>query len=335
MIRLSLPIRRVHQVSSVVQEYLNHTKLNVSLQEFNAILNTSTNPTTPHQQWEQQVFEACKQDGDLVKGVADFIIKTKADGGMDALRLYKISMDYGKNDAAGVSYATLLYRGTGGAEKDVQRASVILNKLAKKGNPAAQMNYATLLQQQGGGNEGRVKELLELAHQSGGQVEATSQLGSMHLKEGKVELAIEYLDKAAAQGHAKSAYVLATLYASPLKQDWTRAFQYYVKAATGGLVEAQYNLGHCYMTGQGTRQDLQLAREYWTLAADQGFPLAQINVGKMYMDGHGVPQDKIKAKMYFEQVVKGTSVHAQQAALLLQQLETKESKEQGWGCVVM
>jgi TPR repeat protein len=322
---------QLQHTAAMMAEYLKNVRLNLSLEEFTTILAATREPIGDR--WEQGVFDACKQDGDIVKGVADFCVKTDAQGGKQALALYKISMDYGKNDAAGVSYATLLYRGTGGVEQDVIKASTILEALAKKGNPSAQMNYATLLSRQANPDTHKIIELLELASRNG-QLEASGQLGRMYLQAGKMNKALSHLQVAATGGHAQSAYILGTLYSAPLEgvdMDYAKAFQYYVQAASLGMMEAQYNVGHLYMTGKGTPQDLKLAHEYWKLAADQGFPLAQINVAKMYMDGHGVTRNVEMASKYLQMAANGQGAHAEQAQRLLEQCK-KKGKE---GCCVM
>ena len=55
-----------------------------------------------------------------------------------------------------------------------------------------------------------------------------------------------------------------------------------------------------YGEGKGVRQDYTKAREWYQKAADQGDAYAQNNIGAMYYLGHGERQDYAKAAEWFE-----------------------------------
>jgi len=59
--------------------------------------------------------------------------------------------------------------------------------------------------------------------------------------------------------------------------------------------KAQNELGTLYQTGQGVTQNYTKAAEYFEKAADQGRADAQYNLGKMYEYGEGVTQNDTKA----------------------------------------
>ena len=55
-----------------------------------------------------------------------------------------------------------------------------------------------------------------------------------------------------------------------VRQDYTKAVQWYRKAAEQGNVEAQHNLGAVYVNGQGVHQDHKIAKEWYKKACDNG-----------------------------------------------------------------
>ncbi len=58
------------------------------------------------------------------------------------------------------------------------------------------------------------------------------------------------------------------------------AFRYFKRAADGGNVNAQYEVGECLCTGRGVNTDREEALRYYNLAASQGHPDARIAVGE-------------------------------------------------------
>ena len=69
--------------------------------------------------------------------------------------------------------------------------------------------------------------------------------------------------------------------------------------ATQGIAEAQTNLGLLYYYGRGVLRDYTKAREWFEKAAAQGDADAQYNLGALYEFGHGVKQDSVRAFMWY------------------------------------
>ena len=78
--------------------------------------------------------------------------------------------------------------------------------------------------------------------------------------------------QSARQGNAAAQFNLGLMYDSGrgVRQDYTKAVQWYRKAAEQGNVEAQHNLGAVYVNGQGVRQDHKIAKEWYKKACDNG-----------------------------------------------------------------
>ena len=72
----------------------------------------------------------------------------------------------------------------------------------------------------------------------------------------------------------------------------------YEKAKAGDM-DAQYEIGNCFMTGKIVHQDFAQAMKWLTVAADQGEPFAMYNIGILYSCGHGVKQNCSMAQLWF------------------------------------
>ncbi|MDZ4733240.1 MAG: tetratricopeptide repeat protein [Nitrospirota bacterium] len=109
------------------------------------------------------------------------------------------------------------------------------------------------------------------------------------------------LQTQATQGVAKAQTNLGLLYFYGLgvPKDYTKAREWFEKAAVQGDAEAQYNLGLLYDFEKGVPQDFATARHWYEQAAMQGHAGAQNNLGGLYEFGHGVKQDSVRAYMWY------------------------------------
>ena len=71
-----------------------------------------------------------------------------------------------------------------------------------------------------------------------------------------------------------------------MEQDRARAVHWYTKAAEQGHAQAQFNLGVCFLTGQGVEQDLARAVHWYTKAAEQGDPKHLLGAARFLADRH-------------------------------------------------
>ena len=55
-----------------------------------------------------------------------------------------------------------------------------------------------------------------------------------------------------------------------MRQDYTKAKQWFEKAANQGVADAQFNLGVMYGQGKGVRQDYAKAKEWVGESCDNG-----------------------------------------------------------------
>jgi hypothetical protein len=118
--------------------------------------------------------------------------------------------------------------------------------------------------------------------------------------------AAEWYRKAAEQGSAFAQLSLGLMYynGEGVPKDYTKAAEWYRKAAEQGDDIAQRRLGFMYYSGEGVPQDYTKATEWWQKAAEQGDAGSQLSLGSMYRDGIGVPQDYTKAAEWFRKAAE-------------------------------
>lgn len=95
--------------------------------------------------------------------------------------------------------------------------------------------------------------------------------------------------------------------------------------AEQGDAKAQVFVAYLYETGQGVTRNYSKAAEWYGRAARQGNPEAQTQLGNMHRIGRGVPQNYVLAYMWFELAEKKGSA---QAVKLKGSVAGKMTKEQ-------
>eukprot|EP00737_Agarophyton_chilense_P003571 gb/GEZJ01004224.1/.p1 GENE.gb/GEZJ01004224.1/~~gb/GEZJ01004224.1/.p1 ORF type:complete len:1125 (-),score=177.53 gb/GEZJ01004224.1/:1648-5022(-) len=113
--------------------------------------------------------------------------------------------------------------------------------------------------------------------------------------------AISYYKKAAAENDEVALNNLGVLYNQGSKRNLDLAVHYFREAIKYGSLEAQGNLGDCYMYGQGVPKDFLKAMELYSESAEKGNKVARTDLATLYYLGLGVPVDYVKAlSMYRE-----------------------------------
>ncbi len=114
--------------------------------------------------------------------------------------------------------------------------------------------------------------------------------------------AMKWYLKAAEKGDARAEYNLGIFYERGLsnRQDYKKAVEWYLKAAEHHLADAQFNLGFLYEKGLGVTQNYREATEWYRKAAEQGDADAQVNLGFIYETAQGLPQDLKEAVKWYK-----------------------------------
>ena len=169
-----------------------------------------------------------------------------------------------------------------GVEKNTKLAFYWLQKAAVQGDAAAQWRLGGLF---ASGFEGQASDLtqaLDWCQRAAEQgfVAAQANLGVLYALLRRVDFAVQWWAKAAAQNDPEACYNLALAYlkGEGVARDPVRAFPYMVVAADAGVVPAQSRLGLMYATGEGVAQDPIAAHQWLLLAAGKGDAAARGNV---------------------------------------------------------
>ena len=113
----------------------------------------------------------------------------------------------------------------------------------------------------------------------------------------KLNKGIANLKKASKLGYAQADYQLAFIYYIE-KKDNKHAFQYFSKAAEGGIVNAQVQLGIMYDSGIGTAVNKIKSLEWYEKAALQGNIQGMIAYGFELLIGEYLEQDSERGLNY-------------------------------------
>ena len=176
-----------------------------------------------------------------------------------ALEQYQRGADEGQVDCM-IQAATYYLEGRG-VDKDVTRATKILNAAAEKGNPQAHLSLAILAFQE---EEPDVltgyKHLLSAS--TGGLATAQNELGLLYLS-GKLGVA-----------------------------DVPAAITWFGSAAQANYAPAQNNLGALYEQGTGVPQNYETAAQYYNLSAAQGNASAVLALARFHAAGAAMEVNK-------------------------------------------
>lgn len=104
----------------------------------------------------------------------------------------------------------------------------------------------------------------------------------------------------AMEGNHIAQHILGMMYGqgNGAPQDDTKALQWTLLAAEGGLANAQFSAGTMYFEGRGTPANESQAFFWYAQAAVQGDASAQMILARMYTQGVGTARDPAKAEYW-------------------------------------
>jgi len=176
---------------------------------------------------------------------------------------------------AKASLGYMLYTGRG-VPANEHEGLRLLKDAADEGSPTASFNYAKILMDQ---------------------------------SEGKTDVALSYMKKAADLDMEKAQIALAEWYYfgdKGIPVDYKEALKYYERAAEKGNPLAENAVGGIYYEGLGVPFDRKKGTEYFQKAADKGMPRAQVHLADIYLMGNTLPKSKVEAlKWLFRANVQG------------------------------
>ncbi len=218
-------------------------------------------------------------DDMMAMGLADFYIKYGKYS--EAMEIY----DSLSNITPEVSYRIgLLYRDgvlSDPPKPDFMQAAYYFRNAADENHIKAAYEYGMLCFRPTGKfrKDFRSAQKYFTIAADGGIAEAQYVLGFMY-KSGHVTKdlpkAVEYLEKAKAQGHSFSAMELASIYQQPEVQNFQRAYECALVAAEHGVAEGEFILANLLFFGRGCEPDVNKAYELYEKAALHGIHYAEV-----------------------------------------------------------
>lgn len=95
--------------------------------------------------------------------------------------------------------------------------------------------------------------------------------------------AMQYLERAASQGHAQAMLLLGYIFDKAEENETAAA--YYRRSAEAGNAGGAYALGTMYASGDGVERDFEKARSWYQQAADMGHAPALETLGIAHVEG--------------------------------------------------
>jgi TPR repeat protein len=98
--------------------------------------------------------------------------------------------------------------------------------------------------------------------------------------------AVDWLHRAANQGHAGAQYALGAEASNPVQ-----AYHWYLRAAEQGHSQAEYVVGRALEEGNGVPRNYRKAVEWYRKSAESGHADGMFRLGLLYEQGRGTERD--------------------------------------------
>jgi TPR repeat protein len=114
---------------------------------------------------------------------------------------------------------------------------------------------------------------------------------------------LNLLNELHCQGDLRATYAIGTWYlhgSAVTPRNIVKALKMIRAAAKGGVADAAFDLAICYEKGAGVQKSLMRAFEWYVRAALLGDMQATYEVGRMYFYGLGVPRNRRLSSFWLE-----------------------------------
>jgi len=138
--------------------------------------------------------------------------------------------------------------------------------------------------------------------------------------------AVEWYEKAAKNRFAPALASLGYLYqtGSGVSQNSVRAAELYREASEAGDIGGQFYLGVAYVNGIGVERNPQLAAKWLHAAAEAGHQQSQLMLGTMLQQGVGVNKNAFAARRWFDRASQGPNLEiASKARTIRKQIDDR------------
>jgi TPR repeat protein len=142
---------------------------------------------------------------------------------------------------------------------------------------------------------------------------------------------VRLLEKSVNQGFGPASPALGELYykGKGVPQDYSKAMQLLLPAASNGDPLSQLLVGLMYKSGSGTKQNLTESAKWIARSAEWGLVPAQLEYGAMLRDGTGVGRNDVEAyRWFFIASERGDAESKSKASAALKTMQTDLSSDQ-------
>ena len=118
-------------------------------------------------------------------------------------------------------------------------------------------------------------------------------------------------------------------------RNYSKAFEWYQKAASAGRPEGYYNLGVCYEIGMGAAGDMAKSVQNYQKAAEMGLTQAMQKLASIYITGASVPRNTDLGMAWLEQAASAGNSQAMNelgVIYLSGPLERKKDEKKALAC---
>lgn len=105
---------------------------------------------------------------------------------------------------------------------------------------------------------------------------------------------------------------------------WKEGFALWLEHAEAGNPQAQFNVGRCYVLGEGVESDLAKANEWYLKATEENDPRAFFNLYLLYQNEKFAQCDAAQAQVYLHNAVELEEPRAIKEAMRLQEKAAQE-----------
>ncbi|KAH3766084.1 sel1 repeat family protein [Pelomyxa schiedti] len=127
-----------------------------------------------------------------------------------------------------------------------------------------------------------------------------------------IHKAVSLYQWAADAGNVSAMFNLGVCYVNGdgVDKDSHKAVSLYQRAADAGNARAMFTLGVCYWYGDGVDKDIHKAVSLYQRAADAGYSMAMFDLGVCYVNGDGVDKDSHKAISLYQRAADAGNARA-------------------------
>lgn len=147
----------------------------------------------------------------------------------------------------------------------------------------------------------------------GKQLDEWNALGDQYYNKGDYKQAIEMYTKAAEYGHAEAIFNIGYCFINGqgVEKDIVEGTKLCRESAERGYIHAQYCMGYYYEIGSGVTKDMVEAARWYRRAAERGYARSQCNLGVCYEDGRGVEKNMVEAAKWYKKSAEQGFARAQ------------------------